>query len=573
MKIKNILSIFDGISAGKCALDRADIEYDNYYAYEIDKHAIKCSQDNHPDIIQLGDINNWEDHKLENVDLICAGSPCFTEDTLILTINGYKKIIDVNVGDLVLSHTGNFRKVLKTGGKKNVKVRRIEAFGGLPIYTTDEHPFYAKHYDFGNVTKPYWEESKNLIEFENYEKPYHCLSMVKAIHDEYGIVYAIDELQKLHDFVGDRNISDIPLSISDALKIQHLSLSVNNFLYGIYKNNKGECFLNETKSDLYDRDELYSWMPCKYNEENMGLHDVYNLEVDIDNSYTANNIVVHNCQGFSNSGKGLNFEDPRSALFFKFIDILKHYKPKYFLLENVVMKKEWSDKISEIIGVDYVNINSNKLSAQNRNRLYWANFPISQPEDAQIFWKDVKDKNVSIEQYYYSENALKWLAQHSHNRNKQLKTFEGDDTKFQMLEASSCKLYSSQRFFGIPDIPLDDEQIAAMRGRRISFNGGRSDYDYSISITQYLEFRYDNRSNCLSTVAKDNVVVPFTLPHRIPKDEFFFRYLTINECEKLQTFDENYCKVLSKTQAYKALGNSFTVSVIEHIFNCMKTSQ
>ena len=88
------------------------------------------------------------------------------------------------------------------------------------------------------------------------------------------------------------------------------------------------------------------------------------------------------CQGFSILGKQLNFEDSRSKLFFEFVRLLKETKPKYFLLENVVMKQEWQDIISEQLGVKPIHINSKLLSAQNRPRLYWTNIPnIQQPKD------------------------------------------------------------------------------------------------------------------------------------------------------------------------------------------------
>ena len=78
----------------------------------------------------------------------------------------------------------------------------------------------------------------------------------------------------------------------------------------------------------------------------------------------------------------LNFNDPRSALFFKFVDILQHLKPKYFLLENVKMKKEFRDKISELIGTEPILIDSAKVSAQHRERYYRTNIPnVEQPED------------------------------------------------------------------------------------------------------------------------------------------------------------------------------------------------
>jgi len=80
------------------------------------------------------------------------------------------------------------------------------------------------------------------------------------------------------------------------------------------------------------------------------------------------------CQSFSNIGDGSGF-DGKSKLFFEFIRILNEVKPKYFLLENVVMKKEWQDKISELVGCDPIKINSDIFSAQNRPRLYWTNIP------------------------------------------------------------------------------------------------------------------------------------------------------------------------------------------------------
>ena len=81
------------------------------------------------------------------------------------------------------------------------------------------------------------------------------------------------------------------------------------------------------------------------------------------------------CQGFSIAGKKLAFDDPRSALFFEFVRILDECKPKFFLLENVRMKKEWLDIITSYLKVEPILINSNAVSAQNRQRYYWTNIP------------------------------------------------------------------------------------------------------------------------------------------------------------------------------------------------------
>lgn len=98
------------------------------------------------------------------------------------------------------------------------------------------------------------------------------------------------------------------------------------------------------------------------------------------------------CQGFSFAGKGLNFEDPRSKLFFEFVRLRDELQPKYFLLENVKMKKESENVITEHMGVEPIRINSNLVSAQNRERLYWTNIPnVKQPNDKGILVKDILD--------------------------------------------------------------------------------------------------------------------------------------------------------------------------------------
>jgi DNA (cytosine-5)-methyltransferase 3A len=120
------------------------------------------------------------------------------------------------------------------------------------------------------------------------------------------------------------------------------------------------------------------------------------------------------CQGFSFAGKRLNFEDPRSKLFFEFVRLKEELNPKYFLLENVKMKKEHEQVITEHMGVEPIKINSNLVSAQSRERLYWTNIPgIEQPEDKGILVKDIIDytgehktlppKTIQA-QLYYAKN-------------------------------------------------------------------------------------------------------------------------------------------------------------------------
>jgi len=156
------------------------------------------------------------------------------------------------------------------------------------------------------------------------------------------------------------------------------------------------------------------------------------------------------CQGFSTAGQNLNFSDERSGLFFEFLRILREIKPKYFLFENVVMKKEYKDFISRKLGVKPVLIESSVLSAANRKRLYWTNIPIyGKPEDKNIHFGDIREHDVE-NKYYYSEKALKWFRTTENRTGRKMKLIKDGD-KMQTLEASMFRKYSVQRFFGIED--------------------------------------------------------------------------------------------------------------------------
>lgn len=116
------------------------------------------------------------------------------------------------------------------------------------------------------------------------------------------------------------------------------------------------------------------------------------------NSLPEINILIGGspCQGFSFAGKQLNFEDPRSKLFFEYVRLLKECQPKYFLLENVRMKKEYQDVISEYLGVKPILINSALVSAQNRQRLYWTNIKdIVLPQDKHIKLQNILDSGYA----------------------------------------------------------------------------------------------------------------------------------------------------------------------------------
>lgn len=148
------------------------------------------------------------------------------------------------------------------------------------------------------------------------------------------------------------------------------------------------------------------------------LGDVTNWrDWDIDWSSIGLLIGGSPCQGFSFAGKQRAFADPRSVLFFVYFDILSHIRSVNpgvkFLLENVKMKKESLDVISEMLGVEPVFLNSSLLSAQNRQRFYWANWSFGQPDDKGISLSDIitdgvvdRDKSHCIDANYFKGGNL-----------------------------------------------------------------------------------------------------------------------------------------------------------------------
>ena len=121
------------------------------------------------------------------------------------------------------------------------------------------------------------------------------------------------------------------------------------------------------------------------------------------------------CQGFTFAGKQLNFDDERSKLFFEFVRALREVQPKYFLFENVKMKREIKDVISSFLGVEPIAFNSNLVSAQNRERLYWTNINgIHLPIDNGMVLRDIvraeDDDSYHLSKVHHSAflKSYKW---------------------------------------------------------------------------------------------------------------------------------------------------------------------
>ena len=253
------------------------------------------------------------------------------------------------------------------------------------------------------------------------------------------------------------------------------------------------------------------------------------------------------CQGFSFAGKQLAFDDPRSALFFEFVRCVEELKPKYFLLENVRMKKEYLDVITEYMGVEPIMINSALVSAQNRVRYYWTNIPgIEQPEQRGIVLRDIledgfgseRDKSYCIDANYYKGASVEQYKKKCRRQ----------------LVNKPIKLAQSYR-------EVRTEEAKRLRKEMRQKTGK----DHTPFRAKKLVPREDGKVGTLTTSLTNDHKISLT-----KEQEVYWRKLTPVECERLQTVPDNYTNHVSNTQRYKMLGNGWTIEVITHILKNME---
>ena len=268
------------------------------------------------------------------------------------------------------------------------------------------------------------------------------------------------------------------------------------------------------------------------------------------------------CQGFSLAGKMLGHEDPRSRLFWVFVDILKHVmrcNPKaLWLLENVRMKAEHEALINDALGLQPVVINSALVSAQNRVRLYWTNIrtehiglfgelhtAIPQPLDRGISVRDIIDEHVD-DRYYLSDDALEWMQAHALKRGKAKVAIVNDMDKSLCLTVSNATKYHLDANF--VRVQVSSYKTLGIHQRGRGYVQSKVHTSKSPTLTSHSWQENNKLCSLIGGIEK-------------------LRRLTPAECARLQTIPEWYKWECSDTQAYKMLGNGWTVEVIKHILS------
>ena len=264
------------------------------------------------------------------------------------------------------------------------------------------------------------------------------------------------------------------------------------------------------------------------------------------------------CQGFSFAGKQLNFDDPRSVLFFEFVRLLKEiqtYNPNVlFLLENVKMKKEYQDVISELMRVEPVKINSALVSAQNRERLYWSNIPTSSLQDKGILLKHIvengkvdRDKSHCIGAHESKGTTLDTYNGIRKGVKRQIIFLDShkSDKGLKCIGALPCKKWKDdgkilQRNFS------QGERIYSIEGKSPTLTangGGTAGCSALIQVGKATDINgHDLIKRVYSIEGKSPTLNTMTGGNREPKiaiDEKYWRKLTPLECERLQTVPDN----------------------------------
>ncbi len=221
------------------------------------------------------------------------------------------------------------------------------------------------------------------------------------------------------------------------------------------------------------------------------------------------------CQSFSRAGDGSGF-DGKSKLFWEFVRVLKEVNPTYFLLENVVMKKEWEHIITDSLGVSPIQICSSNFSAQKRQRLYWTNIPLD---------SEIVDKGVTLNDIVNGDRE----------------------------EIKDCPLVLDTYADGFLKI-----KNATKQGFLIAEEGDSVNLEVPTSKTRRGRVG-KGKTNTLNTACNYGMV----------KDGKLVK-LNVNDFEALQTVPKDYTSVVSDSQRKKMLGNGWTVDVIAHIFKNLK---
>ena len=538
MKKLNVLSLFDGMSCGRIALDQLGIKVDNYFASEIDKHAIKVTQHNYPNTIQIGDVTKVKVKSLRLSEIYSY--ICNYDSNLQSNISEWEVLYWLNKNFTFSAKIGTQKPNERQEVSESSIIQRIEEVW----FSNREMGSVRK---FGDDTRSGSNGKENDIrtpqQLQCSEWRYD--NDIYRRYKEENIGIAIRETQngdsekknfgniketffkgkESENYFGENEKSNVEEGCSGELLEREGEDRFSRTVKEEKRNGRAEknSFIDEIVRELCGWNETDGiaqdyWNILRLHKEEQvtvveyeGGYHIFKGKIDLC-------IGGSPCQSFSFAGKqkgmitkcnieittleqyldlkNKDFEfQGQSFLFWEYVRLLKEVKPKYFMLENVRMSEKWRNIISEIIGFEPIYINSNLVSIQNRPRLYWTNIPDLQlPVDEKLSFQDIKE-----------------------------------------------------------DAPL----------RKVG-NWVFKKWGDKIKLNQ-LKTLNTNKLNCLTT-SKTHSFMYYT-----NEDKTMYRNLTLNEAKIAQTIPNSYdISIVPEGKAFHMIGNGWTVEVIKHIFKNIK---
>ena len=284
------------------------------------------------------------------------------------------------------------------------------------------------------------------------------------------------------------------------------------------------------------------------------------------------------CTNLSKAGNGEGLDGNESKLFWEFIRILKEVKPDYFLLENVTMKREWEEIITNALGVKPIKINSKLVSAQSRDRLYWTNIPVEGlPKNKHIYLKDILNintnkplqDNIVCEKYIEKVNVRKYQIDIDKFQ-KLLKSCKTKTNNQISIELNIKKTtvdhwFRTDRCFSIPSSEIWFELKKCL-------NITTDEFDKSVTEFEIRDGVFDMANRVYHISGKSPTITATGTKIKTIDDNGDIRILSRENYEQLQTIPIGYTNIVSDDVAKKLIGNGWTIDVIAFLFSFLKNN-
>ena len=490
----NVLSLFDGMSCGRIALDQLGIPVDKYYASEIDKYAIQVAQANYPDTIHVGDICNLDPEDYKDIDLILAGSPCqgfsfagkqlaFDDPRSALFFEFIRLLKAIKPKYFLLENVRMKKEFLQVISEQVSECYPEIPFGIEPIFINSSlvSAQSRQRYYWTNIPGIQQPEDKGIvlrdILEDNYDSDRDKSYCIDANYSKTGA--------KPHHYKDKyrRQLVNKPIKVGmnvEEVKVRKHEVNISGLQH----------LLREMKKESGKTNKQIA------NETNMPVTKVEHW-FRTDSSFAI----------------------PGDDIWHKLKEVLGI---KTDVFDREIMEFIYRNGVYETKQRVYSDQGkSPTLTASNKDQMIETS-PVQVGVAVDVNGHDILKR-------VYSPDGKSPTVNTCQGGNREPKVVTG----------------------------------GAFRGRAYDNEGKRKDRDGSSvanQTTQMLELRKDNKSNAITTVSKDSIVV---------ENELHWRKLTPLECERLQTVPDNYTDHVSNTQRYKMLGNGWTVEVIKHIFKNM----